>query len=103
MPDDLIEDVIAIRRLYLASGQSIDKEVVVLIARPEKNEDFEEYRCLYQIKGIGSEKVRSIAGIDGVQALQGALSVIGADLQVLNAERNGRLRWEGGEAGDLGF
>lgn len=86
MSDNSIEDVIAIRRLYLASEQSEGSEVVVSIGRPEKHGDVEEYRCLYQIRGIGSEKVRSIAGIDGVQALQGALGVIGADLQALNDE-----------------
>lgn len=103
MPNDLIEDVIAIRRLYLAREQSENSEVVVSIGRPQKHEDFDEYRCLYQIKGVGNEEVRSIAGIDGIQALQGALGVIGADLQALNAECNQRLRWEAGEKGDLGF
>lgn len=103
MPNESIADVIAIRRLYLASDEGERSEVVVSIGRPEKHEGFEEYRCLYQIRGIGSEKVRSVAGMDGVQALQGALGVIGADLQALNAECNHRLRWEGGEEGDLGF
>ncbi len=103
MPNNLIEDVIAIRRFYLASEQGADREVIVAIGRPQKHADFEEYRCPYQIRGIGSEKVRSIAGIDGVQALQGALGVISADLQALNAEYNQRLRWEAGEEGDLGF
>ena len=45
--------------------------------------------CPWQIIGIGDERVRYAAGIDGVQALDLAMKVIGAYL----GARNVRGKW----------
>jgi len=60
--------------------------------------------CPYQILGIGDERVRCAGGVDAVQALQLAMEMIGSELYFkLNRQHDGKLRWEAGKEGDLGF
>jgi hypothetical protein len=60
--------------------------------------------CPHQILGVGDERVRSATGVDAFQALQLAMEMIGSELYFsLNRKFDGKLRWEGGKAGDLGF
>jgi len=60
--------------------------------------------CPYQILGTGDEKVRYAGGVDAVQALQLAMEKIGAELYFkLDRQLGGKLRWEAGQQGDLGF
>jgi hypothetical protein len=100
-----IGQVIAERRLYL-EGQP-GTNIRVLIGRPQRlpsasNKDF--VLCPYQILGIGDEKVRSAGGVDEVQGLQLAMEMIGSELYFkLNRKCAGKLRWEAGKGGDLGF
>ncbi|MGH9966600.1 MAG: DUF6968 family protein [Pyrinomonadaceae bacterium] len=103
VPKDSIENVIAVRELYLTNSQAVSRPILVCIGRPYQNAEFGEYLCEYQITGVGSEEVRRITGIDAVQALQCALVVLGADLTALNASIDNTLRWKGGEPGDVGF
>ncbi len=79
------------------------KKVVVVIGRPEKFPDGEDYYCPYQIVGIGSERVKYAGGIDAVQALQLALKKIGTDLYTSQEAQAKQLLWAGGEPGDFGF
>ena len=96
-----VGEVIATRSLNLADEK--DRVVVVLIGRPRQFPDSTDYYCPFQITGIGSERVKYAGGVDPVQALQLALLKAGADLYALDRKTGGRLRWDGGEPGDLGF
>lgn len=79
------------------------KKVTVVIGKPERFPDAEDYYCPYQIVGIGSERVRYAGGVDAVQALQLALKMIGADLYTSPEAETKQLSWTGGDLGDLGF
>jgi hypothetical protein len=100
-----ISQVIAERRLYLEDQP--ESSIRILLGKPQRvpspsNKDF--VLCPYQILGIGDEKVRSAGGVDEVQALQLAMEMIGSELYFkLNRRYNGKLRWEAGKQGDLGF
>jgi hypothetical protein len=52
--------------------------------------------CPYQIDGLGHDRVyRGACGEDGLQAMAGALTVIGGTLAGEDQARTGRLRWPG--------
>ena len=57
----------------------------------------------FQIIGIGSQNTHLAEGTDAVQALQSAMILIGANLNHLNNELGGRLKWNGDDSGELGF
>lgn len=95
-----ITDVIATRRLTLVD--SSEEEVLVLLGKPELSDSF-GYYCQFQIKGIGSGEVKYAKGLDSIQAIQGAMFLISADLEFLNQGVANALRWEGDEDGNLGF
>ena len=103
MTCESIDDVIAVRKIFLTNGPSENKQIFVYIGRPYEDVNLGEFWCPYQIIGIGTEKVRKIAGIDAIQAIQGTLLVIGAELEGLNAACDYNLSWDGGEPGDVGF
>lgn len=100
-----VGEVIAERRLYLEGEPQ--RKIRVLLGKPQtrpapSNEEFS--LCPYQIVGIGDETVKAAGGVDAVQALQLALRMIGAELQLkYSPECECRLRWEAGEGTDLGF
>lgn len=100
-----IREAVAERRLYI-EGQP-NTSIRVLVGKPQKAPGASEddlVLCPYQILGIGDEKVRSAGGVDEVQALQLAMGMIGSELYFkLNRHCGGKLRWEGGRDGDLGF
>jgi hypothetical protein len=98
-----VGEVIATRELTIAEDNSPSAEVVVLLGKPQKLPDFADYYCPYQIKGAGTQKVRSIWGVDAFQALQLALRTIAVELEVLNKDLGGKLRWECDDKGGLGF
>ena len=79
------------------------KTVTVLVGKPEKFPDAEDYYCPYQILGLGNERVRRAGGVDAVQALELALKMIGTDLYTSKESQSGELSWSGGKKGDLGF
>lgn len=60
--------------------------------------DGRDWRCRFQITGIGDDSVRSIGGVDSVQALQLALHGVA---HYLKPHRRS-LKWLF-DAGDLGF
>lgn len=95
-----IGSVIAAREFALSTGGS----VVVRIGMPEKFPDSPDYYCPYEISGGGERRVRYASGIDSVQALQLALSMIGSDLYTSKQLQEGNMKWEGGaRERDLGF
>jgi hypothetical protein len=92
-----VGNVIATRELSLPAG----KLVTVLVGKPEKFPDTDDYYCPYQIRGFGSERVRYAGGSDAVQALELALKMIGTDLYTSKEAQAGELSWQGGK--NLGF
>jgi hypothetical protein len=89
--------VIATRELSLSAG----KPVTVLIGKPEKFCDSDDYYCPYQILGFGNQRVRYAGGSDAVQALELTLKKIGADLYTSREAQAGKLSWHGEK--NLGF
>lgn len=98
---DEIQDVIATRRLSLRD--SSEGEILVVLGRPQESTDSLGYYCQFQIKGIGSGQIKYSKGLDAIQAIQGAMFLIGVDLEFMNQGLGNKLRWEGDEEGDLGF
>jgi ATP-dependent Clp protease ATP-binding subunit ClpA len=88
--DRSLEPVIAERTLELVK---LNAQVIVKIGMPRKSNG--KFITPYQIIGLGDANVRLAAGVDAVQALQLALSLIGAEL------KNSDLRWARGL--DSGF
>ncbi len=100
---DNIGELIATRTLMLLQDGGSSLEVLVLLGKPQQLPDHSDYYCPYQIKGVGSEKVRYVCGVDPFQALLLALSSIGVELEVFNKELGGKLRWECGEKKGVGI
>jgi hypothetical protein len=98
-------DAICTRTISVSDG----REVEIQIGKPMQedsiiNETRRDSYCPYRIKGIGNGKVRKIWGIDGFQAIQLAMSAIGAELYSSDEASEGHLMWEAGNVpGDLGF
>jgi hypothetical protein len=94
-----VGEVIASRVLTLdGTGR-----VTVLIGKPKQLADIDWY-CPYRKVGIGSGNVKRAEGVDAVQALVLALSMVGAELYTSQEYDAGRLQWDGGAVkGDLGF
>jgi hypothetical protein len=100
---DTVGEVIAMRELTIAEDNTPSAAIAVLLGKPQQLPDSPGYCCPYQIKGVGAQKVRQICGVDAFQALQLALRTIAVELEVLNKDRGGRLRWECDDKGGLGF
>jgi hypothetical protein len=102
MEMSLPQEILVERKYYLNDEPTA--EIVIAVARPIK-EDNGCYRCFYEIRGAGQDRIHSIAGIDELDALRNALEMIGGWMNGVNAtEYEGRLRWVGGgEDGNLGL
>jgi|ERR1043166_2209522 hypothetical protein len=102
MDFDTLGEIIATRRLYLIDEENVRRTVSVLVGKPQPRADESSYFCPFQIIGIGSQNTHLAEGTDSVQALQSAMILIAANLNHLNDELAGRLRWNG-DGDDLGF
>ena len=96
-------EIIAWRMLYVLDEEGNKRAVSVLIGKPEPAQDARGYECSYQIIGLGTQETQLARGSDSVQALQSAMVLVGANLHQLNQELGGRLLWNGGPKGALGF
>ena len=74
-------------------------KVVVRLGKPVQNHDDESWYCPYSITTSKSERLFYGAGLDSLQALRIAISMVAAELNTLYS--NLQLRWSGEE--DLGF
>lgn len=78
MSDSILGEVVAERELEHAGGSA---RVVVRIGKPtEDPAEGGDWRCPFQILGLGDERVYEAFGIDAVQALQLCLMMIDANL-----------------------
>ncbi len=98
-----VGEVVATRTLTLLRDDGPPSEILVLLGKPQQLPDFTDYYCPYQIKGIGSEKVHYMCGIDAFQAMELAIRSLGAELDLMRKQLEGKLRWECDEKGGLGF
>lgn len=88
-------EVIAERELSLVSGEK-QGVVTVSIGRPYREADG-AYFCPFRVRGLGRELSRKAGGVDGIQAVQLALVMIGAELSLYGES----LRW--GTSPSIGF
>ena len=98
-----IGEIIATRRLYFFDEINTKRTVSVFIGKPQESSDLPGYHCPFQVIGIGSQETHLAQGLDSIHALQSALILIAAHLNQLNDEIGGKLSWEGGPEGELGF
>jgi hypothetical protein len=98
-----IGEIIATRRLYFFDEINTKRTVSVFIGKPQESSDSPGYHCPFQVIGIGSQETHLAKGLDSIHALQSALILIAAHLNQLNDEIGGKLSWEGGPEGELGF
>lgn len=90
--------LIAEREIDLLSEKgNVDRKVLIKLGKPRKIPRQSNYRCHYQIVGVGDEKVRYGESIDGMDALIIALTKIGADLYNSDEALSKRLSWAGGQ------
>ena len=98
-----IGEVIATRRYFVTGSQDNQAKIVVQIGKPQPFPNAVDFFCPVQVTAPGINKLSYGAGVDEVQALQLALKLIASELEILNKEYQGTLRWIGNEGGDLGF
>lgn len=103
MDFDSVGEIIATRRLYFLDEGNIKRTVSVFLGMPQQSPHSSGYHCSFQVIGIGSQQTQLARGVDSIQALQSALVLIGVSLNHLNNEIGGKLAWEGGGKGELGF
>lgn len=87
-----LSDFMAERQLT-ASGSGKNFSVRILIGRPEKSPDADDYCCLLQIQGLGDGRVKHIVGLDAIQALQLTLGYIRDTLDHLANLEGVGLEW----------
>ena len=103
MEFESVGEIIASRMLYLVDENENKRPVSVFLGKPQPSSSGPGYECPFQIIGIGSQNTQVGHGRDSIQALKTALILLGAKLNHLNEELGGRLAWEGGAPGELGF
>jgi hypothetical protein len=92
--------VIASRELILDGKETVR----ILIGKPEKLPESDDWYCPRQAVGVGSGKVKCAYGVDPMQALVLSLQMLGAELYCSPEYETGRLNWEcGAVKGDLGL
>jgi hypothetical protein len=95
------DDIVAQRTLWVESSTG-KRPVVVAVGRPYPIDGGENYECPFTIDGMMATSLRSAKGVDSVQALSLALSIIGASLYTSREYKAGELTWFAGQD-DLGF
>ena len=96
-------EIIATRRFHFVDEGNNHRVVSVFVGKPQQSDGSSDYHCPFQVIGIGSQITQLARGHDSIQALQSALVLISENLNYLNKELGGKLLWEGGGKGELGF
>ena len=94
MDFDTLGEIIASRRLHYVDGQHVRRTVSVLIGKPQPIPNLSAYSCAFQIIGVGNQETNLASGRDEIQALQSAINLINANLNLLNVELGGLLQWD---------
>lgn len=98
-----VGEIIASRMLHLIDENGHKRPVSVFVGKPLPSRSGPGYECPFQIVGVGAQNTHVGHGRDAIQALKTALILLGATLRQLNEELGGRLAWEDGLPGELGF
>ena len=98
-----VGEIIASRQLYYFDDTNRKRIVSLFVGKPQPSPESADYRCLFQLIGIGHQKTQVARGHDSIQALQSALILAAASLNHVNETLGRKLVWEGGANGDLGF
>lgn len=93
-----IGEVIA-ERVLEATRNGASYVATVRLGRPVRLEGASDYRCPYQVLGIGDDVVRSASGEDSIQALDLALKMLAAELYFRHKDFD--FTWFGDP--DIGF
>ncbi len=96
--------IIASRKYHAVGGKAPGLVVEVQIGKPTKAPRAEgDFLCRFRLRSSGQDCIETVYGVDELQALQLALGYLEAKLKMLVKSSGAQLRWEGGEAGDLGI
>jgi len=95
----MMSSVIAKRILTGAEDPTL--KITLTLDRPRFIRRTGDYECSFRIIGPGLKRARSAAGLDSFQALQLALSMIGAEISRIERESGTRLRFS--DLPDSGF
>src|SRR4051794_35494412 len=79
-----VGEIIASRQLYYFDESNRKRIVSIFVGKPQPSTDARDYQCLFQLIGIGHQKIQVARGYDSVQALQSALILAAASLNHLN-------------------
>jgi len=74
------------------------EKITLRISKPKKDRHG-DWKCDFQIQGLGDDEIKAAHGIDSMQAITVAIQAIRAFLTKSGRE----LTWEGGEKGDIGM
>lgn len=103
MDFESVGEIIASRMLHVLDENGNKRPVSIFIGKPQPATDASGYECPYQVIGVGNQKTSVGHGSDSIEALRTAMILLGAELNHLNDELGGRLIWNGGPKGELGF
>lgn len=97
MSTNKLSDVIAERELDVDGGL---ERAIVRIGTPEPDRhEGGDWRCRFQIIGLGDDSVLEVFGVDSIQALQLCLQIV--EVVLTDAQGTHRLQWVGGEGHGL--
>ncbi len=96
-----LDDYIGTRELdVLDANGNLAHRIKVTIGKPIQLAD-REWTCPYRISGLGDDAIYQVNGLDAIQAIKCAFTVIDGILKGSEPFQNGRLKWNGDN--DLGF
>lgn len=96
-------EVIAERWFEVHHADGTTTAARACLGKPRRKIDSLDFYAPYVIEGLGNGKPFYAGGIDGYQALQLAMKMIGAELTAFKIRYKVELRWEGNDGGSLGF
>jgi hypothetical protein len=94
-----VGEVIATRELTLDQS----RKITILIGKPQPTPEGIDWYCPFEKLGIGSGRIKHAMGVDAMQALVLVLQMVGTELYTSGEYKAGRLEWDCGVNGDLGF
>ena len=74
-------------------ADGVTEVVTVRIGKPVVGKSTDEWRCPYQIEGLGRLKTFAMSGVDSVQALLLTLQVILPELDHISQREGGTFSW----------
>ena len=103
MKIETLGEVVATRHFFLADDENQEPVVSVRIGKPQPFPDQRDFFCPVEIRLPDSTRLTYTAGVDEIQTLRLMMKLLKSELEYVNGQFGGRLRWLGDESGDLGF